>query len=147
MLVVVGAFTSVHQAELARSVLEAAGIETVLADEHVVSMHWMYSNAIGGVKVLVSEERLDEARTVLESRAEDVDPPTMPEKGGPAGETCERCGASDFGSRLSFGAIAAVSWIALGIPLGFPKRRRYCRQCGASAPDDAPIEGRRPEPI
>lgn len=140
MLVVVGAFTSVHQAELARSVLEAAGIETSLADEHIVSMHWMYSNAIGGVKVLVPQERLDEARTVLASRAEDVDPPLISDDGASgetARDTCLRCGASDFGSRLSFSAIAAVSWLAIGVPLGFPKRRRYCRQCGASAVDDA----------
>lgn len=138
MLVVVGAFTSVHQAELARSVLEAAGIETILADDHIVSMHWMYSNAIGGVKVLVPEERFDEARNLLESRAEGIDPPMMSDGGGVSGETCLRCGASDFGSRLSFSAIATLSWLALGIPLGFPKRRRYCRQCGASAPADAP---------
>jgi len=49
-LVVAAAFTSVHEAHLAMSVLEAAGIETAIADEHLVSMTWTYSNAVGGVK-------------------------------------------------------------------------------------------------
>lgn len=49
-LVVAAAFTNVHEAHLARSVLEAAGIEATIADEHLVSMTWTYSNAVGGVK-------------------------------------------------------------------------------------------------
>ena len=68
-LVVAAAFTSVHEAQFARSVLEAAGIEAMIADEHVVSMDWLYSNAIGGVKVLVPLDRLEEARAVLDSEA------------------------------------------------------------------------------
>jgi len=45
-LVVAGVFTSVHEALFAKSVLEAAGIEVTLADEHVVSMTWTYSNGV-----------------------------------------------------------------------------------------------------
>lgn len=68
-LVVAAAFTSVHDAAFARSALEAAGIEAMIADEHVISMDWFYSNAIGGVKVLVPRDRLEEARAVLDSEA------------------------------------------------------------------------------
>lgn len=65
--VAVAAFTTVHEAQFARSVLEAAGLEATIADEHVVSMDWCLSNAIGGVKVLVPQDRLEEARALLAS--------------------------------------------------------------------------------
>jgi hypothetical protein len=81
MLVVVGAFTSVHEAHLARSVLESAGIEASIADEHLVSMYWLYSNAIGGVKVLVAEAQADEAREVLASSVDDGGAPLTSEPG------------------------------------------------------------------
>ena len=73
-LVVVAAFTSVHEAQFARSLLESAGLEATLADEHVVSMDWFYSNAIGGVKVLVPRHQLEEARALLDSDAMAADP-------------------------------------------------------------------------
>lgn len=73
-LVVVAAFTNVHEAHLAQSMLEAAGFEVMIADEHVVSMDWMLSNAIGGVKVLVPEDRLEEAKALLASNVMSVDP-------------------------------------------------------------------------
>ncbi|HEX6163299.1 MAG TPA: DUF1810 family protein, partial [Vicinamibacterales bacterium] len=64
---VVAAFTSVHEAHFAQSVLEAAGIEVRIADEHTISMHWGLSNVLGGVKLLVPEDRVEEARTLLAS--------------------------------------------------------------------------------
>lgn len=67
--VVVEAYTSVHHAHLAKSVLDGAGIECEIADEHVVSMDWMLSNAVGGVKLLVSADRLDEAQALLKTAA------------------------------------------------------------------------------
>jgi uncharacterized protein (DUF1810 family) len=70
---VAAAFTNVHQAHLAQSVLEGAGIEAQLADEHTVSMDWMLSNAIGGVKVMVREDRVDEAKALLASGVMAVD--------------------------------------------------------------------------
>jgi len=75
MLVVVGAFTSAHEAHLARSVLQAAGLDATIAGEHLVSMYWLYSNAIGGVKVLVPEAQVEAAREVLASSVEDVETP------------------------------------------------------------------------
>jgi hypothetical protein len=74
-MVVVSAFTSVHEAHLAQSVLQAAGIEATVADEHLVSMYWLYSNAIGGVKVLVPEAQAQDARDVLASCIDPLEAP------------------------------------------------------------------------
>lgn len=43
-----------YQAQLARAELAAAGIESWLADETLVSMDWFISNAVGGIKLQVS---------------------------------------------------------------------------------------------
>ena len=45
--VVIAAFTNVHEAHMARSVLEGAGIDVMVQDEHLISMAWTYSNAVG----------------------------------------------------------------------------------------------------
>jgi len=132
-LVVAAAFTSVHEAHLARSVLEAAGIEAAIADEHLVSMTWTYSNAVGGVKVLVPPHRLEEARSVLESGAIiDLPPPIAEDEeiDPRGGDTCRHCGSREFESRLPGKRLAILSWLLIGFPLASPVRRRYCRKCG-----------------
>ena len=136
MLVVAGAFTSVHEAYLAQSMLEAAGIEARVADDHTVSMNWTYSNALGGVKVLVPEDRWQDARLLLSSDAHDLVEPTSPDLSSDEGaDQCGRCGGHDWESRLPGRGVAIASWFLVGFPLGVPLRRRYCRQCGAAAND------------
>lgn len=128
------AFTNVHEAYLAKSVLEAAGIDAHLTDEHLVSMDWTYSNAIGGVKVFVPKDRLEEARSLLDTTAEALDPAPSDGPDGArddtAGELCPRCGTGGVASSLRGGRVAIFSWLVIGVALGWPRRRRYCRQCG-----------------
>lgn len=135
MLVVVRAYTHVHEAHLARSVLEATGIQAFIANEHLVSMAWTYSNAIGGVQVVVPEEQAEEAARILQSVAGPLDGPLAP---GPppddASDTCRTCGASAFASRPRGLRFAILSWLMVGIPISSATRRRYCAACGA--PDD-----------
>jgi hypothetical protein len=136
IVVAAGAFTNVHEAHLARSVLEAAGIQATLGDEHLISMDWTYSNAVGGVKVLVPEDRLEEARLLLESVAELDDPSATGREGEDVGaewDVCQRCGSTEFESRLPGKRFAILSWLVFGVALGSPPRRRYCRRCGAAA--------------
>src|SRR5438445_5230531 len=45
--------------------LEAAGIPVFLADEYTIAMDWLLSNAIGGIKVQVSEADVPRACEVL----------------------------------------------------------------------------------
>jgi hypothetical protein len=75
-LVVLRAFSHPHEAHLACSALEAAGIHARLADDHIVAANWLYSNAVGGVKVLVRVEDAPAAQAVLDIAAE-IDPPTV----------------------------------------------------------------------
>lgn len=66
-LTVVRAFSSPPEAHVARSVLDAAGIPTYLADDNIVAADWLYSNAEGGVKLPVPSDRRDQAMVLLDS--------------------------------------------------------------------------------
>jgi len=58
-------FTYPHEAHLAKGKLESEGIEVQITDELTVQVHNFYSNAIGGVKLLVRETDLQRANQIL----------------------------------------------------------------------------------
>ncbi|HVK16195.1 MAG TPA: DUF2007 domain-containing protein [Fimbriiglobus sp.] len=64
-LTTVASFDLAAKAELARNVLEEAGIDAVLTDAEIVAMDWLISNAVGGIKVQVREEDAERAAEVL----------------------------------------------------------------------------------
>ena len=59
-------FLTVQEAVMAKSVLDSAGIESFLADENVISMNWLWSNALGGVKLQVRKTDVAVASELLE---------------------------------------------------------------------------------
>jgi hypothetical protein len=64
-LVTIARVTEVWEAHIIRARLQAEGLLATLADEHLVSMDWLYSNAIGGVRVQVPEREVPRALAVL----------------------------------------------------------------------------------
>lgn len=64
--VIVGRFRDLTEAELAKGVLESAGIESFLADDNIVAVAWHYSNAVGGIKLFVRAENAETARELLQ---------------------------------------------------------------------------------
>jgi hypothetical protein len=80
-------FRDMPEALLAKSVLESAGIECLLADANIIRTDWLWSNLVGGVKLRVLEEDLEEALHLLDQNAaehvsapgdEDFQPPPCP---------------------------------------------------------------------
>jgi len=64
-LITIESYDLSYQAQLAKTELAAAGIQSWLADETLVSMDWFISNAVGGIKLQVSSEDADAAREIL----------------------------------------------------------------------------------
>jgi hypothetical protein len=58
-----------HEAAFFKSVLDAAGIEALIPDEHTLSVQPLYANALGGVKVLVRSSDLERAGELLDTAA------------------------------------------------------------------------------
>ncbi|MFC6671071.1 DUF2007 domain-containing protein [Marinobacterium aestuariivivens] len=124
--------TAVHydfpwEAQLARSRLEAEGIDAFVADEHTIGMQWLYSNALGGVRVQVDAEDLHRARAILaEDRSEDIDRQT-----GADPLICPCCGSDRTRYRPVGRRLAFLVFIGLDFPL-FPVRHAVqCDDCGA----------------
>lgn len=58
-------FTYPHDAHLAKAKLESEGIEVYVKDEMTVQAVNFYSNAIGGVKLLVEDTEYEKAHNIL----------------------------------------------------------------------------------
>jgi hypothetical protein len=128
-LIVVRAFSHAHEAQLACSALQAAGIDATLADAHIVTANWLYSNLVGGVKVLVPPEDADAAREILNSPAV-VQAADLPELGDSTPIACPRCGGFDVTPVSRGKRLTMLSWLVLGLPW-FPVRHQMrCKSCG-----------------
>lgn len=55
------------EARLAQGCLEASGIPAVLADEQLVQTNVLWAPALGGVRILVPQEFVQQAESVLEA--------------------------------------------------------------------------------
>ena len=63
--VVLRRYRDMPAAFVEKSVLEAAGVECFLQDDNVVRMDWLWSNALGGIKLIVREKDAEEAEKIL----------------------------------------------------------------------------------
>jgi predicted RNA-binding Zn-ribbon protein involved in translation (DUF1610 family) len=82
-------------------------------------MDWGVSLAIGGIKLMVRPEDLDEARAIIGNIAGDVTPDPSPHP-PPVPITCPECGSPDYERipRLRiFGVLAAV-FVGIGAAVG-----------------------------
>jgi hypothetical protein len=66
--VVLRRYRDMPQALVEKSVLDDAGISCYLQDDNVIRMDWLWSNAMGGIKLLVREQDAAEAERILDSQ-------------------------------------------------------------------------------
>lgn len=61
----VATFDDMPAAHIALGRLAAEGIEATLADQHLVQTDWLYSLAVGGIKLQVAASEAERARQIL----------------------------------------------------------------------------------
>lgn len=66
----VARFYKSEDAYLFRSYLESEGIAAHVSDEYVPQNHWLYTQATGGIRVVVSEDDLQAAKGIFEEYEE-----------------------------------------------------------------------------
>ncbi|MBV1841252.1 putative signal transducing protein [Photobacterium ganghwense] len=146
---VVARFSFPHEAHLAKTNLEAAGIESTLADEHTVNMQWLYSDAIGGVRLLVEDSDANAALTILQAdfseclddgaNAFEADASGVTAAGVRASgqrvsderDSCPCCGSTQLVPYTKGKKPAFVVFMLLGFPLFFYQHGYQCKSCGA----------------
>jgi hypothetical protein len=124
MQTIVARFTTVGEAEAARSALDAAGIPCRLGDENTIAVQWLYSNAIGGVKVVVAEGDREDVLEVLRNASEQAPPEAVDELEASDGEEpspeqedppCPACGSMARRRIPRLRVFAALAVIAVGV--------------------------------
>ncbi|MCX6853679.1 MAG: DUF2007 domain-containing protein [Verrucomicrobia bacterium] len=121
-MLTIAKFSKVEEAHMLRLRLEAGGVRAFIPDENVVQMHWLYSNAIGGVRVQIAEDDFDRAKEILEDPGIEPENTVMP--------ACPQCQSTntapdELPRRLSF-----LSLLLLGFPFMYSKTKWKCGQCG-----------------
>lgn len=70
MLTTVARFDFPYEAQIARAKLEAAGLPAYVADEHTNNADWLYSQALGGVRLQVPSSAVEQAIALLQTEVD-----------------------------------------------------------------------------
>ena len=119
-------------AYLAQGRLEVEGIEAAVFDGYMVSTCWLYSTAIGGVRIVVRSEDVERAKEVLVTPytdiLADVEESRLPV---PPEEICPVCGRDSVGPRRYSAWGLLPSLLFGGVPIFSRLPGWKCRACNA----------------
>ncbi len=124
----VATFSQPVEAHLARARLEAEGIPCVVADEYLVRVNWLLSNAVGGVKLMVPAWEAPRARDVLRPRPRPVE--VADENTPPDELSCPRCRSLDVYYQRFDRRVAGLAWLLLGFIVPWRRDAWVCTECG-----------------
>lgn len=126
-LVTIAQFRDLPEAGLAKSKLESAGITCFLDNEFTIGANWLYSNALGGVKLNVPEENAEEAKAMLEETTESIASEESEEH--LEDSACPICGSTEIEAKNFTRKFAALTLI-FSLPLLLFWKRYSCKNCG-----------------
>lgn len=125
-LCVVRRFASFSEALIAKTCLDGSGIECALADQNMLGANPFLANALGGVRLFVSESDLEQATKLLDQPI-----PAEFEIQGLGTYSQPRC-PQCFSMDITFGELnnAAKVSLPLGLPLPLLRGDWLCHNCG-----------------
>jgi len=133
-LVTIERFRDLPEALLAKGKLESAGIYCFLADSELVRTDWLWSNAIGNMRLQVRPEDARDALEILREPAPEI---FLENEVGEVYQQphCPRCDSSNIAfesidRKLSYGLML------LGLPIPVRKNNWRCSNCGAEWVDE-----------
>ncbi|MDX2110370.1 MAG: DUF2007 domain-containing protein [Verrucomicrobiota bacterium] len=98
----VATYNNSEEASLAMARLESCGIDSALQNENLVGMNWLFSNAVGGLQVVVADEDFEAAMEIL------GEPP--PEEGI---MHCPFCGSGNVRQK-TLGSASVIDALVIG---------------------------------
>lgn len=116
-------------AEIVRGRLEAEGIPAILGNRHLVTADWLYSQAMGGVRILVPPGYVVEAREVIAGidAGEFLEMESEPDREN----ACRVCGGVLAWKNAASWKFSMFISNLLMIPIPFRKNLFYCPRCHA----------------
>jgi hypothetical protein len=122
-------FIDVIHADIVRGRLEVEGIPAILSNRHLVTAEWMYSQAMGGVQIMVPLECVTEAREIIaeiDSGKLDYDDEELKQV-----DACLVCGSELERKTSGSWKFALFSSHFLWLPSPFKQNVFYCPHCKA----------------
>jgi hypothetical protein len=119
-------------AHIACGLLMSEGVDAVAANEHHVWVNWPWSQALGGVHVLVPAGQLAHAGDVLQARDRGEYGTALCDAFGEPAPVCPSCGGHALMYARSPVARAVLFLITLAFGVSFPPAiaGTRCRTCG-----------------
>jgi len=114
-----------------RALLEAERMQSCVIDDGIVYLNWLYSTAVGGVKLKVRESEVDMALTYINFPGKET--PNTPSTGE---DGCPKCHSTHIHFERLYVKPFWLLYLALDILLGagFPilvfKNKWKCNNCG-----------------
>lgn len=135
-LITLKTFDDSISAHILRNRLESEGISCFIHDEHVVTMNPLYNIAVGGIKLKVKEEDLEQALAVLNS----IENTPLTDQQGEIIH-CPKCHStelySDFKSmKGATGILSAFTSFLLTVFPIYYKSVYRCKKCGCEFKPD-----------
>jgi predicted RNA-binding Zn-ribbon protein involved in translation (DUF1610 family) len=128
-LVTIAHYRDFPPAGLAQSILEAEGITCFLDNQYTVGINWLYSNALGGIKLSVAEQDAEETRKILEAYSFPQQDIERTEVGQLEDSACPKCGGTEI-TTINYKRKSAAITLLLSIPLFIFAKRYQCKKCG-----------------
>jgi hypothetical protein len=125
-LVTIARYRDLPEAWIAKGKLESAGVPCFIADDNMVRMNWLRSNAFGGVRLRVGDRFAFTAYELLNQDPPERLPAPQREYLQPR---CPRCESLE----ISHIAVHPLSYLLLwaGIPVLVRTNHWECENCGA----------------
>jgi len=114
--IIVMTCTFPHEAHMVKGYLESRGIETLLKDEMTVQVNIAYSNAVGGIKILVKEPDYDQSIQLLKNGGYIIDDTIKIDKktevvlldNTPDKKSCPFCSSENIGRKKGPNTISFI---------------------------------------
>ena len=130
LLKTIASYRDIPLAELAKAKLESENIYCFLANKNHIGRNWLYSFALGGVKVQVRAEDAEGAIQILnEDNSDDLKDIESSLPSVEKQDMCENCGSTNI-SLINFSRKASAWSLLLGLPLLLFGKRYKCKDCG-----------------
>ena len=129
-LVTVRTFDNPIDAHMLKSKLESEGISCYLKDEHTITIDPLVSNALGGIKLRISDADIEKTKAILK---EIDNSPYLDENNNIA--TCPKCNSSEliagYNSIKSVSGIVSLITSLMFMIYPFHLNKLFkCKQCG-----------------
>jgi hypothetical protein len=129
-------FNLPQDAYLARAFLESRGIKSLITDELTTQINHLYSNSIGGVKIKVAANDIEEAIHILKeggylqedaadlTKIEDLESNRFIDK-----TVCPYCKSKNIGYKKDQDYITAIIYFLSGVLFPIFRKSQVCFEC------------------